>query len=345
MNDIDLDIAAERFCGGGWKWPLLILVLAGLVLTYPEQAGISLWFVLDNMLAMTPVIGFAVLATASIRASGADGLLHRLFEGRMTAMIVAASLFGAITPICGIGVLPIIAGLLSAGVPLAPVMAFWLSSPITDPAMLAITAGTLGIDMAIGKTLIAVFVGLLGGAVMILVTRSGLIGRPLKAGLGAIPGGCGDTCEPAGLRWTFWKDASRRRMFRDDALASLSLMIKWLAIAFLVESLITSWLPPEWIAGLVGADNAWAIPVAVLVGAPIYLDGYASLPMVRGLMDLGMTPGAAMGFLVAGGITSLYASVAVYALVRVPVFLLYIGLAVTGSLIGAYGFDMALRFL
>jgi uncharacterized membrane protein YraQ (UPF0718 family) len=295
-------------------------------------------FVLKNLLYMAPVILFAVVLSASIRASGADTLLARAFKGNMAKMIFLASLFGAITPICGVGVLPIIAGLLSAGVPLAPIMAFWLSSPITDPPMLAITAGTLGIDFAVAKTSVAVAAGLIGGFATETLLRRGFFDRPLRGQ--ALSGDKDEpACEPLGVSWRFWTEPGRRELFLLDARQSGLLILKWLTIAFALESLVRGYLPPELIASHVGADSGWAIPLAVTVGIPIYLDGYAALPLVRGLMDLGMTPGAAMAFLVAGGITSLYASVAVFALVRIPVFVCYLALAVIVSAIGGYAFE------
>jgi hypothetical protein len=69
------------------------------------------------------------------------------------------------------------------------------------------------------------------------------------------------------------------------------------------------------------------------VGVPAYLNGYAALPLVGGLIGQGMAPGAGLAFLVAGGVTSLPAAIAVWALVKPRVFALYIAL----SLAGAFG--------
>ena len=74
------------------------------------------------------------------------------------------------------------------------------------------------------------------------------------------------------------------------------------------------------------------ILIATLVGVPAYLNGYAALPLVSGLLEQGMAPGAGLAFLVAGGVTSLPAAIAVFALVKRPVFALYIAFALTGSL-------------
>ena len=76
--------------------------------------------------------------------------------------------------------------------------------------------------------------------------------------------------------------------------------------------------------------------LAAIVGAPLYLDGYAALPLVRGLMERGMAEGAAMAFLIAGGITSAWTALPVFALVRLPVFLAYIVMAVVGSMLAGW---------
>jgi uncharacterized membrane protein YraQ (UPF0718 family) len=320
------------------------LILGGLLMSlFVETVIETAIFVAENLLFVAPIVLFAILLSSAIRASGADGLITRAFEGRTMAMIAAASALGAITPVCGIGVLPIIAGLLAGGVPLAPIMAFWLSSPITDPAMLTVTAGLLGMPFAIGKTAIAFGIGLFGGFATLLVTARGGFALAVRADASANGGSGGDAacCGPLEVMWPFWRDTARRRQFLVEARATAWLMLKWLTIAFALEGLLRSYLPPRLIVDFVGGDTAWAIPLAVTIGAPIYLDGYASLPLVRGLLELGMAPGAAMAFLVAGGITSLYASVAVWALVSRSVFVWYVTLAVLGSAIGGWAYGAA----
>ena len=72
---------------------------------------------------------------------------------------------------------------------------------------------------------------------------------------------------------------------------------------------------------------------AAVVGIPAYLNGYAALPLVSGLMEQGMSAGAGMAFLVAGGITCIPAGIAVWALARPPVFALYLGSAFGGAIL------------
>lgn len=97
-------------------------------------------------------------------------------------------------------------------------------------------------------------------------------------------------------------------------------------------------LPPHLLATYVGEDSIYAIPLAVLVGAPMYLDGYAALPLVRGLLDLGMSPGAAMAFLVSGGAVSIWGVMAVVAVLKPSTLALFVTFAVVGSLAIGYAF-------
>jgi len=106
---------------------------------------------------------------------------------------------------------------------------------------------------------------------------------------------------------------------------------KWLTLAFVLESLMVAYIPAEWITQALGGEGLLPIATSTLVGVPAYLNGYAALPLVSGLIDQGMLPGAGLAFLVAGGITSIPAAIAVFALVKRPVFALYVSFALIGS--------------
>ena len=88
-----------------------------------------------------------------------------------------------------------------------------------------------------------------------------------------------------------------------------------------------------------GGEGILSIPLAAFVGVPAYLNGFAAIPLVSGLMELGMAPGAALAFMVAGGVSCVPAAIAVFALVRLPVFFWYLCLALAGSLIAGSVFQ------
>ena len=214
---------------------------------------------------------------------------------------------------------------------MSAVMAFWLASPIMDPSMFVLTAGVLNMEFAVAKTVAAVGLGLFGGLVVHLMARGGALAEPLREGIGS--GGCGGSKirAPKPVVWRFWEDPERRVKFGKTALTTTLFLAKWLTLAFLLESLMLAWIPAETVTSALGGTGLMPIVMATLVGVPAYLNGYAALPLVGGLIDQGMAPGAGMAFLVAGGVTSIPAAMAVWALARPQVFALYIGLSLTGA--------------
>lgn len=320
---------------------LAILAIFGLlILLAPAQGRASLDFTAANLLEVAPFLLLSIGLAAYAKASGADNLIARAFTGRLELMVLFAALMGALSPFCSCGVIPLIAALLSMGVPLPPVMAFWLASPIMDPSMFVLTAGTLGTGFALFKTGAAIGIGLLGGCGMMLLMRAGWFETPLRAGFG--DGGCagGKVRTPKPIAWSFWHEPARRQAFWQSCRDNGLFLGKWLALAFVLESLMLAYVPAELVAGTIGGHGWLTVLGATLVGIPAYLNGYAALPLIAGLLEQGMAPGAAMAFLLAGGVTSIPAAIAVYALARLPVFFAYLAFACLGSLVAGLLFGL-----
>jgi uncharacterized membrane protein YraQ (UPF0718 family) len=235
-------------------------------------------------------------------------------------------------------VIPFIAALLVAGAPLSAVMAFWLASPLMDPAMFLITSGTLGFDFAIAKTLAAVGLGLFGGFAVKSLATSALFSDPLRP---ASAGGCGCGSPFKGKPvWKFWPEPKRREVFKDTVIENAMFLGKWLLLAYMLESLMLTYVPADWIGTFLGGTGMWPVVLGALVGAPAYLNGYAAVPLVDAMLTQGMSNGAAMSFMIAGGVSCIPAAVAVWALVKPRVFMAYLGLAFVGAVTAGLVWNM-----
>lgn len=314
-------------------WAALALTLLLIAIFDPTHLWETITFAAGALGRTAPFIAFAVLAVAWLKATGAETLLAKAFEGRETRMIVMAALLGGLSPFCSCQVIPFIAALLAVGAPLSAVMAFWLASPLMDPAMFSITAGTLGFDFAIGKTFAAVAIGAMGGFLTMAFKGSPVFADPLKERTAG--GGCCSAKIPFAGKpvWRFWQHEERRSTFRETAVENAVFLLKWLAIAYVFEALMLRHVPAEWVAQMLGGTGIMPILLASFVGAPAYLNGYAAVPLVDALLAQGMAPGAAMSFMIAGGISCIPAAIAVWALVKPRVFAAYIGFAIFGAML------------
>ena len=318
-----------------WAASLLVVLLVA-VFDVAALASV-ITFAFDALVSTAPFIIFAVLAVAYLKATGAEALLAKAFEGRETRMILLAALLGGLSPFCSCEVIPFIAALLALGAPLSAVMAFWLSSPLMDPAMFLITTGTLGLDFAIAKTVGAVGMGLLGGYIVRTFAATPVFANPLREAPAAQGCGCGTNPFTGTPEWAFWTDDIRRATFRTTATENALFLGKWLLLAYLIEAVMLKYVPAEWIAGVLGGEGVGTILLAALVGAPAYLNGYAAVPLVDALLNQGMSDGAAMAFVIAGGVSCIPAAIAVWALVRPRVFAAYLGIAILGAVLAGMG--------
>ncbi len=303
-----------------WLVTGLLVILGSFV---PSPTHLLALEAAESFVALLPVIAVAALLAGWLSvADWSDRVVGWIGAGTVRSVVIA-SVAGAVTPVCGLGVLPLIAALLRRGLPLAPVLAFWVSSPITDPGMLVVTAGILGIPFAIAKTVSAFAIGMLAGGVTAAIPGFAGPGHQFMRPDQLAAGGCCDSA--GGVLRESWSNAR--------------LVARWLALAVVLEVLLQHHVPEIWIERAVGGDNPASIPLAAIVGAPLYLDGYAALPLVRGLVEMGMSLGAALALLISGAAVSLYALIAVISLVRTRVLVLYIAMAVLGACLAGYSLE------
>ncbi len=321
---------------------LTILLIPLLVAVFdPPQAWPTVTFAAGAIAHTGIFIVFAVLAVAYMKATGAEALLAHAFAGRELRMIGLAALLGGLSPFCSCEVIPFIAALLAMGAPLSAVMAFWLASPLMDPAMFLITSGTLGWDFAAAKTVSAVGIGVLGGLTVKLFAQSPVFADPLKAQpkKSCCNTSCGTNPFSGRPHWAFWQEAHRRETFRDTLIENALFLGKWLLLAYMIEALMLAYVPADMVAQVLGGDGIVPIILGAFVGAPAYLNGYAAVPLVDALLDQGMSAGASMSFMIAGGVSCIPAAIAVWALVKPRVFGAYLAIAVTGAILAGLGWS------
>lgn len=319
---------------------LLILLL--LLLSDRSQLLESLRFTTETLYTLAPYLLFAFVIGAYLRASSVDLLVTSVFQGHIIVVIVAAAFFGAMSPFCSCSVVALVAVLLRTGMPLSAVMTFWISSPIISPGMYILTGGVLGYEFASAKLIAAIFMGLSVGFATLSLEKIGFFKNPLRDGSVARKVSLGKAVSPD---WFFWKDPARTRVFWQELVTVTRFLTKWMVLAFLIESLLIRHIPAELVAQWVGTSNFWAIPLATILGAPAYVNGVAAVPLVEGLMQMGMSGGAALGFLLAGSVTSIPAMAAVLPLVNKRVFGWYVLMGFVTSLIAALSFNLYLVWI
>src|SRR5574341_39454 len=320
-------------------------------------------FVLAAVWKVWPLFLLTIVLSVLVRGLKLDRLIRAVFNRNLALSVVLAAAVGAFSPFCSCSVVPVISGLLVSGVPLAPVMAFWIASPTMDPEIFTLSVATLGWPLALARLGATLILSLGGGFLTLALIHIGILSSDLlkrKASaedvsvqptvtpaanplpvmpLAAItmnevgPDGTlrARSAAPASgwmldLREVDWQQVGRKVASESWGLG------RWLLLAFTLEALIVRYVPQAAIAGLLGEQSRLAVPLAALIGIPLYLNNAGALPIVSGLLAQGMQPGAAIAFLIAGPITTVPAMAAVWGIVRRRVFALYVGVGLFGAM-------------
>ena len=292
-----------------------------------------------------------VLFAAFIKTFKWDRRVRASLVRHDRAAILVAVGAGLISPLCSCGILPVVIALSAAGVPLPPVMALLITSPLMSPDAFLITVGQLGWTWALWKLATAALVGLAGGFGALWLVRRGVLDgtsfrvekmydSPGKVRPGfeeIVNAGC--FAHAAGEEGGVVERESRLRFFVDRFRDMALLVGKFLVPALLLQAIVTYYLPTNVVEPLLGRESALSVLFATLIAIPLPLPQVAAPALIKSLLAAGMSPGAGMAILVGGPVTSIPALAALAGVYDRKAFALYVGLGVAAALAAGFLFQ------
>jgi uncharacterized membrane protein YraQ (UPF0718 family) len=201
--------------------------------------------------------------------------------------LMAAGL-GVVTPFCSCSAVPLFIGFLSAGVPLGVTFSFLISAPMVNEVALALLFGLFGWQVAALYLGLGLSVAIVAGLV---IGRMGLE-HHLEDWVRTIRVGAAPVLADADPAW-------RDRLAAGTAHVReiVGRVWPWLIAGIAVGALIHGYVPADLMAGVMGRDQWWAVPVAVLLGVPMYSNAAGILPVIQALLGKGAALGTALAFM------------------------------------------------
>jgi hypothetical protein len=254
--------------------------------------------------------------------------------------VVASTAVAVTTPLCSCGTTAVILGMIAGSMSWAPIVAFMVASPLTSPEELIYSAGLFGWPFAWAFFVASIALGLMGGLAAYQLEAWGWLKN--QARFKPIRGASGLTSatQPAAAamvqpqRKVGWRDLTGE-MVRTGR----QLVVFFFGFAF-IGYFLNNLIPTAWVAALFGGGHIYSVPLAATLGLPFYLNTEASLPLVRALLDAGMSPGAALAFLITGAGTSIGAIAGALTIARWRVIGLVIGTLWVGAVIVGFAYNL-----
>lgn len=290
-----------------------------------------------------PFLVTSVVAAGAVTTYVGTDRVARLLQRRVVVATGAAVLLATLTPFCSCGTTAVLLGMMASAAPWAPLVAFMVSSPLTSPSELVFSAGLFGWEFALVFFLGTIVLGLVAGVIAHGVERTGWLRN--QARVPAAGAGCDSVCEaqevvavgigPGVSGVTDVRNLGKRLRLAEFGRETISIGRRLLAyfVAFTaIGYAMIAAIPTDWLVDYLGGDSPGAVPLAALLGVPVYLNTEASLPLVASLMDGGMGSGPAMAFLVTGAGTSVGAFTGLLVIARIRVVALVVALLCAGAL-------------
>ncbi len=220
--------------------------------------------------------------------------ISRLIEKTGFFGNVIAAGFGALTPFCACSTIPMTVGFLNAGVPFGATMSFLIASPLLNPIIIAMLGALVGIKAMLFYVAIAFLCSVFFGWGLQKVDAQKYV-KNVRLKTQSCCGSSETPIEKKKLPWGQKIAIALRAGWN-----TLRPIIWYLIIGVALGALIYGYMPSDWVLKIAGPDNPLAVPIAAIIGVPLYIRAETAIPIGVALMGKGMSIGAVIALVIGG---------------------------------------------
>ena len=268
------------------------------------------------------------------------GIINSFFTPERTRRILAgkkesagnvlAALLGVATPFCSCSAIPLFIGFVKAGIPLGVTLSFLISAPMVNEVAVVLLYGLLGWQVA------AIY---MGTGLLIAMVAGWVIGRlkmerHIEEWVTQIRAdGIQAETESPTLR-------DRVRYGLDAVRDIVGKVWKWIVLGIAVGALIHGYVPENFLASIMGKEAWWSVPIAVLIGIPMYSNAAGMIPVVQALLGKGAALGTVLAFMMSVIALSLPEILILRKVLKIRLIATFVGVVGLGILVVGYLFNM-----
>jgi uncharacterized membrane protein YraQ (UPF0718 family) len=249
---------------------------------------------------------------------------------------VAGALLGTLTPFCSCSSIPIFIGFTKAGLPIGITFSFLISSPLVDLASVVLLASIFGWQIAMIYVVVGLVIAIVGGTLIEAFKMdrylASFLQRPSITVALDMPSETQSQKDRIHYAWQQVKEILVR-------------VFPYILIGVSIGALIHNVIPQTWIEVVLGADKWYAVPLATLIGVPIYADIFGTLPIAESLVTKGVGIGTILSFMMAVTALSLPSMIMLKKVVKTPLLSFFIGYLVISIMAMGFLFNVIGSFL
>lgn len=312
------------------------------------------------------VLGFAILIAVVLKTYVNSDKLSQVLLRSKRVSILASVAFGAFTPLCACGTTAVLIGMMTTTLPWGPIMAFLTSSPLMSPDGFVLISGVISTKFAVALTVASLIIGISSGFITNIIEKhtNYLRGQSRFSDKKAVDS-CACGSEDTGgssekeTKNTLGKESEdtstdklstnsriglvKKLKLREFAQGLYSLGFRQILVFYTIfvaiGFMINYFIPSSIITLLFGADAFYAVPLASIIGLPLYITTDSGIPIIQSMLESGATEGAMLAFMITGSATSAWVIAGLSTFMKKRALMLYIGFVFVGGILSGYLLD------
>ena len=293
-----------------------------------SRLGGSLHFFIYDVIKIFILLSVLIFVISWVQSYFPPERTRRILGGmRGFRANLTGALLGTVTPFCSCSSIPLFIGFTSSGLPLAVTFSFLISSPLVDLASMILLASIFNWSIALAYVVLGITLAVIGGSLIgrarmeryveAFVTQHRALDLPAE-------------------QLTL---ADRLRYAREQVTDIIQRVWLYILIGVGIGAAIHNWIPAELISALIGQNNWWSVPLATLVGVPMYADIFGTLPIAEALVAKGVGLGTVLAFMMAVTALSLPSLIMLKKVVKAPLLALFFTIVVAGIMLIGFLFN------
>lgn len=314
-----------------WKAFVDWLTYSLLHLSPTSRIGAAINFFIYDVVKVLFLLAVVVFLVALIRSFFPPEKTKRILAQRNEYLgNILAALLGIVTPFCSCSAVPLFIGFVEAGVPLGVTFSFLISSPMVNEVALVLLWGLFGWQIALlyiaAGVSVAIIAGIIIGRLHLEKWVEDYVWK-LRVGTAEVP-------NPS------WPE--RLSYARDYVKEIVGRVWPYVVFGIGVGAFIHGYAPQDLLVNIAGKSNPLAVPIAVLIGVPLYASAAGTIPIVQALIEKGMAMGTALAFMMAVTALSLPEAIILRKVLKPKLLAIYFGIGALTIIATGYLFNWIL---
>ncbi|MEG0365518.1 MAG: permease [Coprobacillus sp.] len=319
----------DQILGMKWLNEVIGLLLNSIGLDVNERLGGVLQFFVYDVIKIFVLLTVLIYMISYIQSyfppERSKKILGR-FDGIGANMIGA--LLGTVTPFCSCSSIPIFMGFTSAGLPLGVTFSFLISSPMVDLGSLVLLMSIFGWKIAVAYVIVGLVIAVAGGTLIEKLHMEDQVADFIKQ------------AKNVDIDAATLSSKERRDYAKEQVIQTIKKVAIYIFIGVGIGAIIHNLIPSHWIESILGGDNFYSVPLATLVGIPMYADIFGTIPVAESLLMKGAGLGTILSFMMAVTTLSLPSMIMLSKAVKKKLMFVFVSIVTIGIIFVGFMFNI-----